>query len=453
MLPGRLGLRFALEALFLVAVAIGAGLADLRPLVIVLVMLGAWLLVALIELTAARIAASPVSYLLPPPVEAPEGEPAVSWSVPEERTIVAPPEPGAEPVGEFDVPVEAAPEAERVEPPAAAVEAAPQPEAPQPEPVLEPASAVPDADDSPAPVGEAVTEPEPELAPDAVSEDERLAEPLVPAAVADATPEPEPEPMLEQAPAAEVEHAAEEATGELQPALDSPEQPRRPFLGLLRRREAEAEAEPEPEPEPAHESEPEPEAAPQVAFEPLEEAPRRRIRVLPRRRDPEAEPEPAADVHEPGPAAVYEPEADVREPEPAGREPEAVQERELEAEPGAPEEASRRRIRILPRRREQGPKPPGDLEPECDAEPEAPAEPEPSAQEADEPLEERPRRGVRALLRRRQAEPESPPVMPPRHVKLLPPRPAEQVDRASEEVAELFGNGGARKHEDESGRA
>ena len=30
MLPGRLGLRFALEALFLVLLAIGAGLADLR---------------------------------------------------------------------------------------------------------------------------------------------------------------------------------------------------------------------------------------------------------------------------------------------------------------------------------------------------------------------------------------------------------------------------------------
>ena len=42
MLPGRLGLRFALEALFLVLLAIGAGLADLRPVVIVLVMAVAW---------------------------------------------------------------------------------------------------------------------------------------------------------------------------------------------------------------------------------------------------------------------------------------------------------------------------------------------------------------------------------------------------------------------------
>ena len=59
MLPGRLGLRFALEALFLVLLAIGAGLADLRPALIVLVMAVAWLLVAIVEFTAERISASP----------------------------------------------------------------------------------------------------------------------------------------------------------------------------------------------------------------------------------------------------------------------------------------------------------------------------------------------------------------------------------------------------------
>ena len=65
MLPGRLGLRFALEALFLVLLAIGAGLADLRPRFIVLVMAVAWLLVAIVEFTAERISASPLTYLLP----------------------------------------------------------------------------------------------------------------------------------------------------------------------------------------------------------------------------------------------------------------------------------------------------------------------------------------------------------------------------------------------------
>src|SRR5919204_2760572 len=92
MLPGRLGFRFALEVLFLVALALALGFADLRPLLIVVVMAGAWVLVALIELTAERIAASPLSYLLPRPAE-PEEEPRerVAWPMPEERTVVAPP--------------------------------------------------------------------------------------------------------------------------------------------------------------------------------------------------------------------------------------------------------------------------------------------------------------------------------------------------------------------------
>ena len=88
MLPRRLGARFALEALFLVLLAVGAGLADLRPLFIVLVMALAWLLVALAELTAERIDRSPLSYLLP---ARPEEEPErVFGPRPEERTVVAP---------------------------------------------------------------------------------------------------------------------------------------------------------------------------------------------------------------------------------------------------------------------------------------------------------------------------------------------------------------------------
>ena len=67
MLPRRLGARFALEALFLVLLAVAAGLADLRPLYIVLIMVAAWLLVALAELTAERIDRSPLSYVLPAP--------------------------------------------------------------------------------------------------------------------------------------------------------------------------------------------------------------------------------------------------------------------------------------------------------------------------------------------------------------------------------------------------
>ena len=117
MLPGRLGLRFALEALFLVLLAIGAGLADLRPVVIVLLMAVAWVLVALIEFTAERIAASPTSYLLPASPQPEEGESErVRWPPPEERTVVAPPErppePEQEPEAESEPQVESEPEPE-----------------------------------------------------------------------------------------------------------------------------------------------------------------------------------------------------------------------------------------------------------------------------------------------------------------------------------------------------
>src|SRR4029453_6350901 len=93
MLAGRPGLRFALEALFLILLAVGAGLADLRPLVIVLVMAGAWVLVGLVEFTAGG-APAPLSYFLPAesaPREEEDDE-RVEWPLPEERTVVAPPE-------------------------------------------------------------------------------------------------------------------------------------------------------------------------------------------------------------------------------------------------------------------------------------------------------------------------------------------------------------------------
>jgi hypothetical protein len=51
---GAPGLRFALEAGFLIALAVVAGLAELRATTIVLVMGAAWLLVAVIEWLAWR---------------------------------------------------------------------------------------------------------------------------------------------------------------------------------------------------------------------------------------------------------------------------------------------------------------------------------------------------------------------------------------------------------------
>ena len=51
---GRLGPRFALEATFLILVAVTLWFAQLRPAAIVVVMAVAWLLVSLIELVAWR---------------------------------------------------------------------------------------------------------------------------------------------------------------------------------------------------------------------------------------------------------------------------------------------------------------------------------------------------------------------------------------------------------------
>ena len=177
MLPGRLGLRFALEAIFLVLLAIGAGLAELRPALIVLVMAVAWVLVALVEFTAERIAASPTSYLLPVPAPPEEGEPEqVFWPPPEERTVVAPPQRPAEPEA-------AEPEAEHKPEPE------PEPEdEPLPEQVLEPEPASleppesgrrrgflrrhkPETEDELVP--EAASEPEPESLEPPVSDRRR----------------------------------------------------------------------------------------------------------------------------------------------------------------------------------------------------------------------------------------------------------------------------------------
>jgi hypothetical protein len=93
-LPRRPGVRFALEALFLVTLAVAAGLAHIRPLYIVIVMAAAWLLVALAEIAAERIDRSPVSYLLPTATRAEqeeEEEERIFRPRPEERTVVAPP--------------------------------------------------------------------------------------------------------------------------------------------------------------------------------------------------------------------------------------------------------------------------------------------------------------------------------------------------------------------------
>ena len=141
-MPGRLGPRFAIEALFLIALAVGVAYADLSRKWIAIVMAGGWLVVALLELTADRIWAT-----------------APPWRRPD---YYAAPAPRRQPVAEPPAPVAATPKpAPQPSPePVVAAEAEPEPEAAT---VIEPPSekVVPD----PEPVPESRPEPEPELEP------------------------------------------------------------------------------------------------------------------------------------------------------------------------------------------------------------------------------------------------------------------------------------------------
>ena len=135
-------IRFALEAAFLVLVAVGAGLAQLDPLVIVALMAVAWVLVALVERASAREAARTVPNDEPDETaeparqvelvdvgravveEEPESEPAVSERgarailatgpppVPEPEHVERRPEPRPEPKAEPEPEPEPQPERE-----------------------------------------------------------------------------------------------------------------------------------------------------------------------------------------------------------------------------------------------------------------------------------------------------------------------------------------------------
>ena len=85
--------RLALEALFLLLVALFAGLADLAPEWIALVMAGAWVLVALVEWAAAARRARWHLDEIPPPLETQAGEATGRWSAPVvEATVVEQPD-------------------------------------------------------------------------------------------------------------------------------------------------------------------------------------------------------------------------------------------------------------------------------------------------------------------------------------------------------------------------
>ncbi len=121
-MPGRLGPRFALEAAFLILLAVGAGLADLSPTAIVLVMVAAWVIVAVIEFTAERLGTAfpPLrhTYVAPPPVRRRSEGDLV------EATVVTPvPEPVP---AKEDEPAEAPPPAPETEPEVPVVAAEPE---------------------------------------------------------------------------------------------------------------------------------------------------------------------------------------------------------------------------------------------------------------------------------------------------------------------------------------
>jgi hypothetical protein len=181
-----MGPRFAIEALFLIALAVGVAYADLASKWIFVVMAGGWLIVALLELSADRIWAAA------PPWRRPYYVPA---SPPRAEPVTAPP-------------AVAEPE------PAAKAEPAAEPKpVPEPEPVAEQAP-------GPEPEPERATEPEPE--PEAVTMIAVRAEPA-----AAAEPEAEPE---------------SDTAESVRPTLE-PLEPRRK-RGWFRRREREdAEAE------------------------------------------------------------------------------------------------------------------------------------------------------------------------------------------------------------------
>ena len=193
--------RLAVWAALIVAVGVGAALAELSTLLIVLLVLSAWALVALIEVALAsrRAGALPVP-LAPEPVGVAAPEPVAAAAAHETMIVPAAVEPEPEP----------APEPE--------LEPAAEPE-PEPEPVqrLEPVAAVPLH--AAAPV--AAEQPEPDDARDA----ELAPEPVAAAPVEAALPIVNEEPVAgedghEPAP----DEAAAEETSE--PAV-TPEQPKR----------------------------------------------------------------------------------------------------------------------------------------------------------------------------------------------------------------------------------
>jgi outer membrane biosynthesis protein TonB len=185
---GRLWPRFALEAFFLVAVALVAGLLNLSVAEVIVVMAVAYLLTVVVELVSWRARRSGRAVVAEAPVEdVPVHEP--SSVVVAVRAGDRPPRPEEDETW-LDQLAPAAPEPE---PQAEVVEPASQPE-PEPEPEPEPSPTA-----EPQPAEPQAEEPEPEAEPEPVAAAPQLA--AVPDPEPQLEPEavdPEPQPVVPQ---------------------------------------------------------------------------------------------------------------------------------------------------------------------------------------------------------------------------------------------------------------
>jgi hypothetical protein len=84
-MPGGFGLRFAIEAGFLILLGVGAGLADLRSGVIVGLLAAGWVLVSVFELAVWRAQGRPAARAVTAPPPEPEPEPQIGWQPEPER--------------------------------------------------------------------------------------------------------------------------------------------------------------------------------------------------------------------------------------------------------------------------------------------------------------------------------------------------------------------------------
>ncbi len=201
---GRLWPRFALEAFFLIAVALVAGLLDFSVAEVVVAMAVAYLLTVVLELATWYARREPQ-----PAAEATSADDEVTAFESSGATVTVrsgdrPPRPEEDEswLDQLAAPAEpeAEPEPEPDEEPEPDVEAEQEPE-PEPEPEADEPEPLPTAEPQPAEPQPVPEEPEPEPEREPEPDPEPVAAPQL-VAVPEPDPEPEPEPEPEPAPVA-----------------------------------------------------------------------------------------------------------------------------------------------------------------------------------------------------------------------------------------------------------